>query len=138
MRDPSRPLVTKVPAVGTVTRESTFSSVLFPAPFLPISPRLSPRFSEKVTSRSAQNSSRGGTARPRRREVRRPTSSLIEVTYQPPPRSLYRLETPESSMAVSDISRWFLSHHVGKAAFGALDHRERDEGQGNGNGRAEG
>ena len=83
MRAPSRPWATNEPEVGTVTRERILSSVLFPAPLAPTSPSISPRSSEKLTSLSAQNSSRGSTRRPSSRAVSRPTSSLIEVTYQP-------------------------------------------------------
>src|ERR1700730_4160231 len=137
MSEPSRPLVTNEPVVGTVTRESTFRSVLLPAPFRPIMPSVSPRFREKLTSRRAQNSSRGGTWRPRRRALRRPTSSLIEVTYQPPPRRRYRLETPESSMAVSGMSGLGLSDHVGEGAFRTLEDRERDVREHDGHGGAQ-
>src|SRR3990172_6685863 len=125
MSDPRRPLVTKDPVVGTVTLARIFKRVLFPAPFMPMSPSTSPRFNEKVTSRSAQNSSRGSTLWPRRRAVRRPTSSLSDVTYQPR-RSRYRLETPESSMVVSDMVARVLSDHVRESTGGALEHRERD------------
>src|SRR5713101_136279 len=135
MSEPSRPWVTKAPAVGTVTRDRIFRRVLLPAPFIPISPNTSPRLSEKLTSRRAQNSSRGWTVRPSRRAVRRPTSSLIEVTCQPW-RSLYRLETPERWMALSDIGTLVLSDHVCKSAFGALEYRERQAGNDNGDGEA--
>src|SRR5712691_438281 len=137
MSDPRRPLVTKEPEVGTVTRERIFRSVLFPAPFIPINPSTSPRLTEQLTSRRAQNSSRGWTARPRRRAARRPTSSLIEVTYQPW-RSRYRLETPERVMAVSDMRAWILSDYVRKGARRALKDRKGQSGDDDGDDDAPG
>src|SRR5712691_6695562 len=137
MSDPRRPVVTKEPDVGTVTRDRIFRSVLFPAPFIPINPSTSPRLTAKLTSRRAQNSSRGWTARPRRRAARRPTSSLIEVTYQPW-RSRYCLETPESVMAVSDMSAWVLSDHIREGAGRPLKDRECQSGDDDGDDDAPG
>ena len=51
-----RPLSVIVPDVGAVIRESSFSSVLLPAPLWPMMPSVSPRATSKLTSRTAQKS----------------------------------------------------------------------------------
>ena len=54
-REPTRPNTSAYPVVGSVIRERIFSKVLFPAPFLPISPITSPWNTSKLTSFKAQN-----------------------------------------------------------------------------------
>ena len=48
-----RPSMSAHPQVGSVMRERIFSRVLFPAPFLPISPTTSPCRISNDASRSA-------------------------------------------------------------------------------------
>ena len=50
----TRPRNSATPSVGSVIRESTFNNVDFPAPLRPTMPSTSPRFTSKLTSRSAQ------------------------------------------------------------------------------------
>ena len=67
-RAPTRPRTVARPSVGAVTRDRIFISVVLPDPLRPTTPRMWPRGTEKVTSRSAQmdGSSRGPSARGRR------------------------------------------------------------------------
>ena len=51
---PTRPNMSAVPRVGSVIRESTLSSVLFPAPLRPMMPTISPFLTSNVTSFRAQ------------------------------------------------------------------------------------
>ncbi len=51
------PLTSMLPFVGRATPKSSERSVLFPAPFLPITPRHSPFLTEKLTPFSAQKRS---------------------------------------------------------------------------------
>ena len=53
MSDTTRPATRTVPLVGHVTREISFSSVVLPAPFLPMMPRPAPTGTSKDTSRNA-------------------------------------------------------------------------------------
>ena len=65
-----------------MTLERILSVVLFPAPFGPISPIVSPRRTSKLTSRSAQNSSRG-TLAPRTMRRASVAASSRSEKYQP-------------------------------------------------------
>src|SRR5213594_3682747 len=56
-RLPTWPWISACPSVGSVIRERTFSSVLFPAPFRPITPTTSPRLISKEMSFNAQKGS---------------------------------------------------------------------------------
>src|SRR6266852_9041607 len=51
----TRPRISAQPSVGRVMRDNIFSSVVFPAPFRPISPSTSPSRTSSETSFSAQN-----------------------------------------------------------------------------------
>jgi hypothetical protein len=53
-RLPTRPWISANPRDGSVMRESTFSRVLLPAPFLPMIPTTSPRRISKETPSRAQ------------------------------------------------------------------------------------
>ena len=49
-KEATRPPNLMFPVVGAVTRESIFNKVDFPAPFLPIIPKTSPRSTSKLIS----------------------------------------------------------------------------------------
>ncbi len=52
IRAPTRPSTVTLPAVGYITRVSTFNSVDLPAPLAPISPHDCPGSARKLTSES--------------------------------------------------------------------------------------
>ena len=66
----TRPRTSTRPSVGRVMRESTFKSVLLPAPLRPMTPTTSPASTAKLTSRSAQMDGAMGALRGRRRAPR--------------------------------------------------------------------
>ena len=72
--EPTRPVTSAQPAVGSVIRERIFSSVLLPAPLWPIRPTTSPCSIVSETSRSAQSVSPSGCSR--RRPASRPSEPL--------------------------------------------------------------
>ena len=66
-----RPLASTRPRVGSRIPQMICSSVLFPLPFGPTTPRTSPRSTLRFTSRSAQNSD-GGWCGEKRKDFRQP------------------------------------------------------------------
>ena len=54
-KEPTRPLISAYPVVGSVTRERIFNNVLFPAPLAPMNPTTSPALTSKETFCKAQN-----------------------------------------------------------------------------------
>ena len=70
--EPTRPLISAYPPVGSVMRDRILSSVLLPAPFRPITPMTSPRLTSNETSRSAQMN---------------PLSGPLEAGFRKAPRS---------------------------------------------------
>ena len=75
MRAEMRPCTVTVPVVGLVMPATSFSIVLLPEPFLPITPRVRPAGSVKVTSLTAANVSSGSRSRTRLRD----SSALFSV-----------------------------------------------------------
>ena len=84
--EPTRPVTSAQPLLGSVIRESTFSSVLLPAPLCPIRPIASPRLTVKETSRSA--------------------SRVVELDLGPPPDQLlgHRLDGVDEAVAQGPVA----------------------------------
>src|SRR5438874_5692112 len=79
--DPTRPCNSAQPRVGLVMRDSTLSSVLLPAPLLPMMPTTSPGSTLKETSSSAHTRSISrATVRPLTNARRRPAPRATETT----------------------------------------------------------
>ena len=68
----TRPFTTTVPVVGFVMPATSFSIVLLPDPLRPMTPRVRPAGTVKVTSRTAGNVSSGFRSR-----IKLPDSSAL-------------------------------------------------------------
>ena len=75
MRAEMRPFTCTLPVVGFVIPATSFSSVLLPDPFRPMTPSVRPRGTLKVTSLTAANVSSGRRLRIRLRD----SSALLRV-----------------------------------------------------------
>src|SRR5262245_10566851 len=117
-RLPTRPYRSTSPSVISVIRDRIFNRVLFPAPLLPMSPSASPRYTSKLMSLSAQNSSRSARANGRLRRVTIASPSVVGAVRLW--RMVYAFPIPRTAIARA-------SDDIGKPALRALEDRRAHE-----------
>ena len=98
--------MTARPVVGSVTRERILSNVLFPEPFVPMTPKTSPFLISNETSRKAhklESAGGGPTRRPTNWRMRRESAPARELSCAWDLPNRYCLDKPSTVTAASSI-----------------------------------
>ncbi len=103
-----RPLMSAYPQVGSVMRDRIFRSVLFPAPFRPISPTTSPCLISKVASLERPEDLveiGGARRRPAHHPPHAPERRGADVDHRIPQRAVPALLEPADVILLSEAFR---------------------------------
>src|SRR5579862_3619439 len=118
--EPTRPRMTISPAVGSVMRESTFRSVLLPAPFAPMRPRTSPRRTRKLTSSRPQIRSRSECTPPERERL----AGALNISVMTSRSARYGSRSPTRYLLLTRSARRTMSSDdIGEAPLDAAEIR---------------